>query len=353
MDMLPLVMPGDAGPAFDYASLPAEMVLRRQEQASRIRGMYRQTVETAGEIARELLTAQAEMEHGQFLPWVTGAVGLSKSTAYRCMDMARAFGPKLPTVGTLPLAVIHKLSEKSTPEPIRAAVLRRIEAGEVIHPEAIVSEIREARDEARQQSAAQREAERRAALSDEKRAEEDELRARGERGRAARERKLERERLAAQAERDRKDEASVEAAQVLVEMIGLDRAAAYIAHYGMAACSKLEDVVAIARARAVPPVETPASNVDNFGAMFGFLSNENRPRVEAIAQEIKQDGLTRAPVVVLRSEHRGIEHYRVIDGVDTFRALHEVLGWQSVPVHIPPPVTEADFALLPEVKAGA
>ena len=106
------VMTPIAAAGFNYADLPADLADRQRERAARIIALRNRTIEGMGEIGRELLEAQAELEHGTFLDWLRDAAGLSKSTAYRFMDMARAFGPKLPTLGSLPLAVVHQLAAK-------------------------------------------------------------------------------------------------------------------------------------------------------------------------------------------------------------------------------------------------
>jgi hypothetical protein len=350
MSRLPFSDPGEAPAAFDYEAMSPDVARNARAVVERYRARQKAYVIDTG---RDLLAVKSQLDHGPFLEWVEREMGMTPRSAQRAMSAAEVLGDKSDTVSYLPPSVLYELSAPSNPEPVCAAVLLRIEAGEVIRPEAIMNEVRSARDEARQQSAQQRENERRAALSDEERVQEDALRARGEKGRAARERRAERERLAYEEERQQKDATSLEAAQVLVSMIGVDRAAAYLARYGMVAYGRLDDVIHTARARATARTKIPGTSVDNFGAMYGFLSAEDRPRIEVLAKQIERDGLVEAPVVVFGAEYRGNRHYRVIDGADTFRALHDVLGWSSIPVHVAPPVTDADFALLPEPKAGA
>lgn len=217
--------------AFDYTALPSDVADRQRERAKRIMMLQHRTIEAMGEIGHELLEAQAELEHGAFLDWIRDATGLSKSTAYRFMDMVRAFGPKLPTVGSLPLTVVHKLAEKSTPEPIRDAVLRRIEAGETVKAEVVLGELREAKEAARAAAAAQQqaaaaelEAARRAALTEEERDEEDALKARGAKRGAARERKRQRKQEEQEERFKQRDLEVLVSANVLIDIIGEDRA---------------------------------------------------------------------------------------------------------------------------------
>ena len=334
--------------AFDYGGLPGAVADRQRERAGRIvRGveaLKRRTVEAMGEIGHELLAAQAEMDHGTFLPWVEGATGLSKSSAYRFMDIARAFGAKLPTVGSLPPAVVQTLAAKTTPEPVRAAVLRRIEAGETIAPAAILDEVREARESAKATAAAERETARRAGLTDEQRDEEDALRAKGEKGRVARERKEAREREARQAERQREkadaraaEAEARESAAAFIDMVGADRVAVFLAQHA-SGVGMVRGVMDARRARATPAVQIQDNDIYRGAALFGFLNPEDRPRIEALAQEIERDGLREAPVVVRRDGGGSWQPWQIIDGEDTFRALHDVLGWRDIPVHVVPPI---------------
>lgn len=341
MDMLtPLEQA--AAPAFDYDTMPAEIVPRQQERAERIRGMYRQTVETAGEIGRELLAAQSEMDHGQFLPWVTGAAGLSKSTAYRCMDMARSFGPKLPIVGSLPLAVVHKLAEKSTPEPVRAAVLRRIEAGETIQPEAILDEVREARTEARKEAETQREEARRAKLSPEQRAVEDAKNRRKRRTQEVEEREREERRNAERQERQAKAVKATEAAGIIIASLGAEQSAAFCARYSRLQYEvfrKLEDLAHIERARGVEPVMVRKSDIAHVGPItYGAAWWEDEDEVKQLAEEIRRDGLKEPIVLAEHTEQDRRHRYRVVDGSKRFRALTVILQQDQIAARISPPI---------------
>ncbi|TXM66974.1 DUF3102 domain-containing protein [Methylobacterium sp. WL12] len=339
MDMLTPLEPA-AAPAFDYGTLPAEVAPHQRERAERIRGMSH-TVETAGEIGRELLAAQSEMDHGQFLPWVTGAVGLSKSTAYRCMDMARSFGPKLPTVGSLPLAVVHKLAEKSTPEPVRAAVLRRIEAGETVQPDTILEEVREAKEAEQARAKAAREAARRAGLSNEQLEKEEALRAKGERGRLARERRNEEARAEVRTVVREKREKTIASATALIERFGADDVATFLAMLGVAGndiAKAAIDLIDMERARGVDAVQIEAGKIALSGRLYDWaLGPEDMAEARALSEEIERDGL-REPLLV-RKEIRGrgsFYEYEVLDGVKRFLALVRVLKLNEISVRIVP-----------------
>lgn len=346
MDMLSLIEPASTLVGFDYSSLPDALAQRQQDRASRIARILRTTVEAAGEIGRELLAAQSELEHGQFLQWVERATGLSKSTAYRFMDIAGAFGERLPTVGSLPLTVVQKLAEKSTPEPVRVAVLTRIEAGETVQPREILEQVRVAKDEARKVAAEEKEAARREAMTPEQREEEDALASSGARRKAARARKEEQIRREQQKERDEREALAAEAAGILVDALGEDAAAEFFARFERVhfeVMRQAELLAHIRRAEREPETEIRANEVERHGALYGFLAPGDRDRVEALAREIESNGLSE-PLLVRRERGGALARaypYRLLKGHDEYRALTEILGRQVISVRIAPPVEVA------------
>jgi len=355
MDMLPVIEPAGLPAAFDYSDLAPDLAERQRQRAARIISIHRRTVEAAGEIGRELLAAQDEMERGTFLRWIEGELRLSKSSAYRFMDMARSFGEKLPTVGSLPLTVVHKLAERSTPEPVRAAVLKRIEAGETIQADAIVEEIREAKDEAARQAKAHKEAARRAALTPEAREEEDALNAKGAKGREARERRAEREHERMVKERcEREDFERREAAtasRVLLDALGPDVSASFCARFEVNYGATLRALMKIAQAERARSVEADEIDVSEI-SLTGFYGDcgsaywPDAAEVQALAKEIKRDGLQEPIVVMDQSEvgRQGRNRYLVVDGGRRFRAVKNILGWEHITARIAPPVEPlADF----------
>lgn len=349
MDMLPLAETAPAPAGFDYTSLAPDIASRQRDRAARIVGIYRKTVEAAGEIGRELLAAQEEMEHGTFLRWVDSELRLSKSSAYRFMDVARTFGEKLPTVGSLPLTVVHKLAERSTPEPVRAAVLRRIEAGETIQAETIVQEIREAKDEARRQAASEREEARRASMTPEQQDVEDARKLRGKKAQEAKARVEARQR-AERLDVERKEQAEGEInGAYLVERLGLDEAAAWLDRVSdyqamRAALHAAQRIVSIRRAEMCEPIEVKQQDVEQNGKLSEFqFFPEDRVDAEALAKEIERDGLIE-PLILAPHDRPGWRRYQVVDGVRRFRALVTILGRQTFPARIAPSVSPDERA---------
>lgn len=137
--------PDKFGDKFDYRGFPAQIAERLRRYADEIATLKRRTVEMAGEIGRVLKDAQTEMEHGTFLQWVEGPAGLSRSAAYRLMDLVDAFGDELPVLGNLPVTTVQLLAAKSVPIELRASILHRAKAGEMLRSKAILKEIEEAK----------------------------------------------------------------------------------------------------------------------------------------------------------------------------------------------------------------
>lgn len=337
---------------FDYGAMDANTAREARAIVERYRGRTRSYMMDTG---RDLVAMKGRLDHGLFQRWLKAEMGLEPRTAQNFMQAAEQFGSKSEIVSHLPATVIYQLAAPSTPEPVRAAVLRRIEAGETIAPAAILDEVREAREEAKATAAAERETTRRAALSDEQREEEDGLRARGEKGRLARERKEARDRAVREVERRERDAAVTEAATALVDMLGADRAAAYFARFGdvaYAAFQRAEEVAQARRAARTMPVEVVPNDIRRSGPLYDFMAPEDRPRIEALAETIERDGLTEPPVAVRHASNR-LHPIHVLDGHDTVRALLEVLHWKAIPFRLAPPVTADELAAIGAVDARA
>src|SRR4051812_18462286 len=142
-----------AAPAgFDYSGLEPELVTKLREAERGIRAEKENVIASAARTGQAILSVRDDLEHGRFLAWLD-ANGLSKSVAYRFMDVAQRLGHELPTVGSLPLTVVAQLAAPSTPEPVRADVVSRLKAGEVITPDKVLSTVREAREAERKAKA--------------------------------------------------------------------------------------------------------------------------------------------------------------------------------------------------------
>ena len=340
LDLLPLDTPVQAATGFEYEQLDDAAANEAKAVVERYRDRQKAYVIDTG---RDLLAIKARLEHGLFLEWVQAEMGMTPRSAQRAMIAAEVLGDKSDTVSYLPPSVLYELSAPSTPEVVRAAVLRRIEAGEAVRPEKILHDVREGRDRVRQRTAVEKEEARRAALSQEERDEEDALRGRGEKRQAAVSRKLERERLEREEEERRKDAVAAQGAAALVDMIGPDRVAEFFTRFGNLSEAAFHEALREAhrrRAQAVEPTEILINDVWRIGSLYGWLAPADRPRIEALARNIERDGVRDFPVVVRDSRSR-VHPYQVIWGHDTVRALTDVLGRSTFPARIAPPANVA------------
>jgi len=87
-------------------------------------------------IGANLLEAQNLLAHGEFLGWIKAEFGMSKSSAYRFMDVGRAFQDKLPKMGSLEIAAsaLYLLASPETPNAARNEALELAGTGETISP---------------------------------------------------------------------------------------------------------------------------------------------------------------------------------------------------------------------------
>ncbi|KZB99364.1 hypothetical protein AU375_04440 [Methylobacterium radiotolerans] len=345
MDLLPLDTPPSTAAGFDYSQLDDAAANQAKAAVDRYRERQKAYVIDTG---RDLLAIKSRLEHGLFLEWVQAEMGMTPRSAQRAMSAAEVLGSKSDTVSYLPPTVLYELSAPSTPEPVRAAVLRRIEAGETVRPEKILDEVREGREEARQRRAVEKEAARRAALTPEQRDEEDAFRAKGQKRQDALARKEERERIAyLEEQRLREADAQIGAAYLL-ERLGADEIAAFFARFDYRARERVFTqalrLARVERARDVEPVEMP---VNQFAASsrhgFSWLSPEEKARARDLAQRFEAGEPVEPVTVVVEREGRFLQ-YEIVEGLDHYNALTGVLGRQTVPARIAPPVDPAAVA---------
>ena len=136
---------------FDYGRVSAEVGREMQAVASRVRERHQKQIAAIIETGRDLLSVKARLEHGQFVAWIEAEFDWDKRTAQRYMSAAETFGEKNDTVSLLPPSTIYALAAKTTPEPVREAVIKRAEAGEKIDTVQVRREIREAKETEREE----------------------------------------------------------------------------------------------------------------------------------------------------------------------------------------------------------
>lgn len=344
-DLLPLDNPSPAATGFDYSQLDDAAANQAKAVVDRYRGRAKAYVIDTG---CDLLAVKERLEHGLFLEWVRTEMRLEPRTAQNFMQAAERFGDKSEIVSYLPPTVLYQLSAPSTPEPVRAAVLRRIEAGEIVPPAKILDEVREAKDQARQRIAAEKEEARRAALTPEQRDEEDALAAKGKKRQAALARKQERERAQSLEERRLNEAEAQIGAAYLLDRLGADEIATFFArfdyHAVQRALSQALKLAQVERARRVAPIEMPAHNlVAASGHGFAWLSPEDQDRARDLAQRFEA-GEPIEPITVVDEGNGRVTRYEIVEGVDRYNALRGVLGRATIPTRIAPPADPAAIA---------
>jgi len=87
-------------------------------------------------IGANLLEAQDLLAHGEFLPWIKAEFGMGKSSAYKFMNVAKAFPGKFPQNGNLSIAAsaLYLLASSEIPDDARNEALELAAAGESISP---------------------------------------------------------------------------------------------------------------------------------------------------------------------------------------------------------------------------
>jgi hypothetical protein len=130
-----------------YTQLPTDTADTLQTHADSIRGRITSIKENALEIGKVLLDIKETLDHGQFTQWISVEFSWGIRTAQNMMNLASEWADKNETVSflELPLGTLYQISGEKTPEPVRAEVRSRAEAGEHVTP-ADVREIKHAQE---------------------------------------------------------------------------------------------------------------------------------------------------------------------------------------------------------------
>lgn len=123
---------------FDYESLDDETRLFVEHRAGRIHNLARRTAEGIRTIGQLLTETKERLGHGHFTDWLEGEFAWSESSAERFMRVYSCF--KSITVTDLKsdafadleidIAALYTIAARSTPELVRAEVIRRAGNGE-------------------------------------------------------------------------------------------------------------------------------------------------------------------------------------------------------------------------------
>jgi hypothetical protein len=221
--------------AFDYAVLPTDHAKVAQAAASSIRVSHRRVTSDILAIGRHLCAVKEVLDHGQFGAWLKAEFSWSDRTARNFMAAWAAFGEKSETVSDLPPATLYALAAPSTPEPVRKAIVERLEAGERIEPRAIAGMISQAKDDARK-------AAKEAKLTDQERKRRKEAAKRKKKNDERQRKEWEQRKEQDEARRKQELEASFQMVDLMVEVFG-DRLPELAALLDKAAVLKVRDIL--------------------------------------------------------------------------------------------------------------
>jgi hypothetical protein len=104
-------------------------------RAERIRARIAKTVEDIVNAGRELLAVKSSISRDQFIKWVEDEVGISQSTAYRWMSLARR--PSILRLRNLTPDLAYALTAKDATPAIIATIASKAEAGEIVSVSAV------------------------------------------------------------------------------------------------------------------------------------------------------------------------------------------------------------------------
>jgi hypothetical protein len=104
-------------------------------RAERIRARIAKTVEDIVDAGRELLAVKSSISRDQFIKWVEDEVGISQSTAYRWMSLARR--PSILRLRNLTPDLAYALTAKDATPAIIATIASKSEAGEIVSVSAV------------------------------------------------------------------------------------------------------------------------------------------------------------------------------------------------------------------------
>ena len=116
---------------FDYDSLDAETRAYAQHATSKIRSLFRRTLEDVIAIGIELKEMKRRLK-GQYSLWLEAEFPMSQRFARRCMGVVDAGLTPEGGFERVPISLIYELANESTPQEARQEIARRSQTGERI-----------------------------------------------------------------------------------------------------------------------------------------------------------------------------------------------------------------------------
>jgi len=120
--------------SFDYKSIDTDTAEFLQQQASQIKLLVKQTLESIIAVGQKLLEVKERLVHGQWMDWLDAEFGWTDRTALNYMRVATHFETE--TISDLDIAAsaLYLLTAPSTPQEARQEAISRAQAGEKITP---------------------------------------------------------------------------------------------------------------------------------------------------------------------------------------------------------------------------
>jgi hypothetical protein len=112
--------------------------IRRLQKRAKLAA--KRCVDDVVEIGRRLKRVRDGIDHGQWLPWLKKNCRMSPDSAQRYMSVAVLIA-KNRTLRNLDLSTIYLLAHKGVPEQAVANIASRVEAGEVVSPRLVRTEV--------------------------------------------------------------------------------------------------------------------------------------------------------------------------------------------------------------------
>jgi hypothetical protein len=118
-------------PTFDYNVLAPATQSDLRDCADRLRKLLIKSIADMVAVGNDLLAIKAQLDHGQFIPWVEKEIGISGRSAQDYMRLAIGHG-KSATIALFPPSTARMLTAKFAPPEIVEQVIARADAGNIV-----------------------------------------------------------------------------------------------------------------------------------------------------------------------------------------------------------------------------
>ncbi|WP_036489096.1 DUF3102 domain-containing protein [Myxosarcina sp. GI1] len=119
---------------FDYGELDASLILHLKEEATEIKGLIRNTIESTLEAGKRLTEVKRLLPHGKFREWVEKETGFHYTSIAQFMRLWETFGNRRADIvnSGLNVTILYRLASDSVPEDFRQRVIKLSSSGKKI-----------------------------------------------------------------------------------------------------------------------------------------------------------------------------------------------------------------------------